>query len=334
MLSISIAIPTYNRSTPLEVCLKSILLQNEHSIPILILDNCSDIPASHVIDSCMRTNATAHIRIIRNACNIGSAANVLRCMEYSTSDYLWIIGDDDCLKSNALTVVVETLARDPNLLAYNFSSGLFTHPTKRIVEGNDIFTDIPSFSNLLFISANIFNVKKLRANLPYGYQFAYSTGPHLAVLLASVNEHEKIGYFPECIVDPQGRYGEARWSVLHHWACLPILAEVLPNEAQRRKLLTQINQTVSLPILVVNFLVAATVWESSRKAFSQYRQCVWRHYDGTKGRIFTLFAIAVGWTVLYSRYLSVLLADIFVRKKGLRSISERCHAFEKRSNVL
>ena len=332
--TLSIAIPTYNRALPLQVCLESILRQNTFSISILVLDNCSEVPAEVAVNNYRKADAAVDIRIVRNACNIGSAANVLRCMEYASADYLWIIGDDDCLDPDAVANVLKTIAREPDLLAYNFSSGLYTHEVGKVVRGDAIFAEIPSFSNLLYVSATIFNLNKLRNKIPHGYQYAYSTGPHLAVLFASVKIAEGVGYFDQCIVRPQVKGEEARWSVLEHWRCIPLLAEVAPEERNRRDLLLQINKSFSIPLFLINHLVVGIVWKSSRRAFEHYRQCVWRHYRVTRGPLFANAAILLGWLVIRFRYLSTGAADIYLRQKGMKRMRERCQRFGARSDVI
>lgn len=331
--SLTIIIPTYNRVSPLRKCLSSIFSQKVEAARLILLDNCSTVPVAELIAAAEKIPEWLEVQVIRNHRNIGLYGNIMRCMDYADTDYVWIVGDDDFLEEGAVQGVLDTITKHPDLLAYNFSSALYGHRGDRLVSGAEIFSEIPSFSNLLFISATIFNMRKLARTIPYGYEYAYSTGPHLAVLFSAVDEHQSIGYFSKRIVKAQIEDGKARWSIFQHWGNLPILAEVVRQNEDRRALLRQINQTASIPLLLLSHLVAATAWRSSRRAYVHYCYCVKRHYRESRGSIVTGAWLGLGWVILYGRYLSTHVADFTLKRKGLKRIYERSRAFEAKIEV-
>src|SRR5215216_3218674 len=74
--TLTIVIPTYNRALPLQKCLESILSQNMQQIPVLVLDNSSDLPVADIVAHCAQVAAADNVRVVRNALNIGLYGNI------------------------------------------------------------------------------------------------------------------------------------------------------------------------------------------------------------------------------------------------------------------
>ena len=84
---------TYNRSAELQRTLAAFIDAGLTFIKLHVLDNASTDETAAVVASAQARwpNLSYH----RNITNIGGNANILRAVEISTSEYSWIIGDDD-----------------------------------------------------------------------------------------------------------------------------------------------------------------------------------------------------------------------------------------------
>lgn len=118
---ISFCIPTYNRPDMLCKTLSSIITQGgECPYEIVISDN-SEVGETETIMKTFRDNPD--IRYYRNSSNIGSAANFARVISLAKGKYVWLMSDDDCLNTGALSRMTNLLSREPDL-AYIFAARL------------------------------------------------------------------------------------------------------------------------------------------------------------------------------------------------------------------
>ena len=114
MSLLTIAIPTYNRSACLDLCLGQLTKQLATcggDIEVIVSDNCStdETPtvAAKYVASC------SHIRYIRNRENIGAENNFIQCFEQADSTFFMLLGDDDVLLDNGLDYLLEIIKREP-----------------------------------------------------------------------------------------------------------------------------------------------------------------------------------------------------------------------------
>lgn len=108
MALLTIAIPTYNRSKLLDICLQSIYTEiksfknNEHClIKIYVSDNASSDDTPQIISSHL-LKAEVDFNSIRNDVNIGADRNVVQCYTSANTPYVWILGDDDLIVPGGL----------------------------------------------------------------------------------------------------------------------------------------------------------------------------------------------------------------------------------------
>lgn len=107
---LSICVPTYNRAERLRVMLEATLPQvAEHAgkVELWISDNASPDHTPQVVEDARRLGP---INYSRNDTNIGLVSNVLKCAtELARGEFVWVLGDDDLLRPNALARVLERL---------------------------------------------------------------------------------------------------------------------------------------------------------------------------------------------------------------------------------
>jgi abequosyltransferase len=111
---LNISIPTYNRPEFLYKCINSIKLAlnkletaDRELVSIFISDNGDDNRSEIVYRNLEFNNL--NITYSKNNNNIGSDRNIARCYLYENSDYVMILGDDDFMSENALSVILPYL---------------------------------------------------------------------------------------------------------------------------------------------------------------------------------------------------------------------------------
>jgi glycosyltransferase involved in cell wall biosynthesis len=156
----------------------------------VIIDNESIDETAQVVREFCSSNVSGSVTYQRNPINIGGNANILRCFEVGSGDWLWILGDDDLPSPDAVTQVLATIQMYPAAYYINFETTLSRlHAGTRI---NDVTcTSIESlcqsmdcFPNFLFISAGVYRVDAIKPYLPVGYQNISTYGPHVAMILS------------------------------------------------------------------------------------------------------------------------------------------------------
>ncbi|MDO9280851.1 MAG: glycosyltransferase family A protein [Methylotenera sp.] len=112
---LTIAIPTYNRATYLNLCLSRLSeeldrLNDDHRklVRVYVSNNASTDNTSEVISRYLRI-AVVEFEVVINAENIGGELNVAQCYSSATTPYVWILGDDDVVLPGGLDRVLNAL---------------------------------------------------------------------------------------------------------------------------------------------------------------------------------------------------------------------------------
>ncbi len=111
MPEISICIPTYNCGEYLPAAIESVMRQGLDDFEIVISDNASEDNTELIVEG-MRN---ARIRYFRNACNLGSRANIKRCLELAQGRYIKILCADDVLIEGLVEKQVQLLREQPGV---------------------------------------------------------------------------------------------------------------------------------------------------------------------------------------------------------------------------
>jgi glycosyltransferase involved in cell wall biosynthesis len=177
MDTITIAIPTYNRPDKVLAQLRALELQIKAPCRVVVIDNCSEVPVSDLFMS-----SSGRFSFVRNASNIGSCANVLRCIELCETKWVAILGDDDVIVTDYIDKIIAETHKWSDALWINFSTSFQRRASSLAGNGIiDLVEVLDNWANLLFISASIFDANAMRENLRFGYHYAYSLLPHVAI---------------------------------------------------------------------------------------------------------------------------------------------------------
>jgi abequosyltransferase len=121
MLPLSICIPTFNRISDLDKCLRSITAQIDElqtaDVEVVVSDNAS----TDGTEDLLREYASKHpyLRYSRNDENIGYAKNINNVVASSKGKYCWLLGSDDELWSGSLAEVLKATVEKTDIILGN-----------------------------------------------------------------------------------------------------------------------------------------------------------------------------------------------------------------------
>jgi len=104
---LEIILITYNRSTFLAATLQMLEPSPFQQCHITVLDNCSPDETGNTIQTFQ--SVLPNLTYIRNRLNIGGNPNYLKAIELSSSEYTWILCDDDILDFSDCDDVIEAV---------------------------------------------------------------------------------------------------------------------------------------------------------------------------------------------------------------------------------
>jgi len=120
---LTVCVSTYNRGDKLAKNLKNWFDLNNHKnseVELIVCDNCSTDNTNSICNKFLAQNKFTYIR---NEANVGILGNLEICAERASGKYVWIIGDDDLVKPNAMELVIEIIKKhsDIPLIYVNYS---------------------------------------------------------------------------------------------------------------------------------------------------------------------------------------------------------------------
>jgi glycosyltransferase involved in cell wall biosynthesis len=183
-----LAVITYNRADRLEQTLNTLATSPFRNCHIAVLDNCSTDRTPEV---CRELAAILpNLRIVRHIKNIGASPNYLRALELSTSDYTWILGDDDHLDFSDSQDVIDALERRQVDLVSVGSPA--QGPAERGVNASSwdlIQQGTRFFSTFTFITGVIFRTSLFDSRCVFeGYRNVHNLYPHFPFICKAVAE--------------------------------------------------------------------------------------------------------------------------------------------------
>jgi glycosyltransferase involved in cell wall biosynthesis len=121
IVAMTIAVPTYNRGSSVQILLKSICEQARAEDEVIVSDDGStDGTSEHF-------SRLPSVRVIRHEKNQGMVANWNSCLRAAKRDWICIVHDDDRLESGALEALryACALAKRPALIVHQYSGNKF-----------------------------------------------------------------------------------------------------------------------------------------------------------------------------------------------------------------
>jgi abequosyltransferase len=180
---LSIAIPTYNRASLLDLCLTRIIeqLPATGEVEVLVSNNASTDDTRAVM--ARHQAAYPALRYSENEQNGGPDFNIAKAFELATGKYAWVFSDDDLLLPGALAYVLPLLRQPANWGLIVLNAAFYRHsvaehvpiagpPTHTVFEDPHHLADVTHFW-LTYISGIIAN-KELVSGAKTLYQYENS----------------------------------------------------------------------------------------------------------------------------------------------------------------
>lgn len=210
--TLTICIPSYNRPQSALNCVKTLLSQEPgETVHISVLDNSSEDNYIDIFNQTPETKkaiADGILSVHRNNANIGMSANFMRAFERSQGEWLWLLSDDDNIRTDAIKTILSKIENQPEQIGFiKFSS----ERTKEIQDETSIESleelidlnsrSIDAFNGFLFISNGVYKLRHFRDFLHIGYLYANTYIPHFMMLIFYIFSGKKGVIYNSIIVD-------------------------------------------------------------------------------------------------------------------------------------
>jgi glycosyltransferase involved in cell wall biosynthesis len=178
-LLLSIYLITYNRSKNLDLTLSQWVNSPFSKFSLTILDNNSN---DQTYDVYLKYNTQINdLKYVKNKVNIGLGANILRAVEYSNSEYTWVICDDDIYDFRDSKDVIETIEKkEVDILILGYSEKFEWSLGERITTPEFLIkNNYPLFILSSFLPAIIFKTKDYQNYLSLCYDNVNNVLPQM-----------------------------------------------------------------------------------------------------------------------------------------------------------
>ena len=164
--TLTIAIPTFNRSKKLQANLLHILeICSKYSIDILISDDSTDNQTKSIISQLQTT--CPFINYIKNSPSLGHDKNILQALQIPKTDYVWLVGDSLLLIRELIPKVQKTINEDNyDLFSVNVRGRNLEYESKSYDDCNEVLLKFGwhmTLTGATIYSQNIItSIKKLK----------------------------------------------------------------------------------------------------------------------------------------------------------------------------
>ncbi len=158
---LSICIPVYNNKHLFEQSLKSAIAAcngYEADTEIIISDNCSEDNLLEIVEA--HDNSEVCLRYFRNERNIGLAANFLKVVEYSQSEFCWIVGSDDFIIDGSVKKLISLITINNKVDFYCIGIGRIILSDYCDGSKDKPYSCIADYMNTLSISDSTLSIKE------------------------------------------------------------------------------------------------------------------------------------------------------------------------------
>lgn len=189
MLNLEILLITYNRCSHLANTLRLLESSPFRSCRITVLDNCSPDKTRETVAGFVES--FPNLNYLRNRVNISGNPNYLKAIELATSEYTWILCDDDALDFSACEDVIAAVDSGAfDLIEVgatergDWPRGCATRVQEMVANGYDYYF------RMSFFPAFIFRTEKFDgACFAWGYKHIDLLYPQFEFLNKSVREN-------------------------------------------------------------------------------------------------------------------------------------------------
>lgn len=203
-IKLTVCIPTYNRPEHIKRQVRDVLNQLEPGVRLIVLDNHSPVP----VESLFNEEELSRFTINRHLVNIGADANNAHCLEMVDEGWVWLLGDDDVIRPDAISVILDLISQHGDCCYINTGN----KKTVELTSFDDFlayFKIRGTWGKAFFQSACLFNMSVLKDSLIWYYNFLSSQIGQLCMVIKhmELNEGTKVFFTSESLItskDPGG----------------------------------------------------------------------------------------------------------------------------------
>tara|TARA_Y100001954_G_C15788583_1_gene593839 strand:- start:1204 stop:2127 length:924 start_codon:yes stop_codon:yes gene_type:complete len=131
---ISVIIPTFNRPSSLARAVKSVLTQTFGNLECIVVDDCSSIPASTILEK--QLTYDTRLNVVRNSVNkhVSYSRNI--GINLSKGEYIAFLDDDDYWYPEKLSLQLNTLLDTGTQVNYCWSRLIFSNNSYKYLKPN------------------------------------------------------------------------------------------------------------------------------------------------------------------------------------------------------
>ncbi len=228
-LTLTVAIPTFNRADQLRHRLDELVQQAQPGVQIAVFNDGSTDATEAVVADFEKSG----VRYSATSPNQGLGRNLLRCWENAESEWLWILGDDDPVSSDGVARALSLIASYPDACAINFESNASHNEHAMVCATLTELFEVKDATALMFISSLLFRVSAIKPHLKVAAQSAITIAPHLPLMLRTVEKGEgPMAFSTERLLRDQNN--AFRWSSLELALGLAFVPEFINESGPRR----------------------------------------------------------------------------------------------------
>lgn len=268
---LTVVIPTYNRKEPLREQLRSLEKQGHYDeYEIIISDNHSDYDVREMILRSFPLPFASIITVFRRPCNVGGDMNVSLCFQLPTTEWMWLLSDDDVSENDSIEKILKDIDshQDDDVCWIKYSiSGSFI-PNKLTYCNNLVDTfnfyseEKRNTGELVFVSNNVYRMTYLEKYLSDVCIFSDTCmSQALLPLLAIKKESKQVMFSPNAITNWVP--GRGSWAPI--WAYLRFgnFLSITTLSLSRKEILAFKRMPFWVPRALMNSL--ATVESTSQR---------------------------------------------------------------------
>ena len=241
-MRLTIAIPTFDRNDLVADAVGRLLGQDERAFRLLVIDNCSPEPVERTLEAALGRETREKVTLVRNAVNIGGNANIVRCFELCETEWLWILGDDDVPADGCVRRILNAVEAHPTSVFHVFHRpATLEIPAYSETVGRDgllkRIDDFTTYGTVGFLSTGVYRASRLKPFVKYGYHYAYTWYPHMAMLLMALGTDGVCSFVNEAIVADVNRApSDQLWNWMHVSLGATAMLDLPLSQLARRKL--------------------------------------------------------------------------------------------------
>lgn len=293
-MMLTIAIPTFNRMEELKMVVSCLLPQLNEKCCLSIHDDGQQSGIESYINGVAMEFPAARVTIVRNQFNLGAEGNILRAIECCSTEWIWLLGDDDIPTVDAIERLLQDITSASSEIVFlNYltleqkRNGL--RKAKITSYGRrDFIAKMDYAHHINFMSSSIWRVAAFQGSLSQGYKFAYAMSFVFVLLLTALGEANGAVLMNEAIIakttlSPISK----RWAYRNFLLGWPVVLEVRMTAGERKLLARKMLKLFS-PENVAAYLLAdqvANSWEDRFLLFDLISSRVGAYRVHSFGRI-------------------------------------------------